>query len=360
VRRKFARRLRLLALLPVLAVAFGQSPMICSAQDESLEDAKLLYKQAIDLKATGKADEAISTYEKAIRMNRGILSEDDKGLIGLLRSKYEKKLESSPDDLDALEGMGFVQAVCYADMAKAIACYEKVLSLATEERVKTKTANLIERLKAMQEATQRQSDEITSQMREERLKGWSEMEKQERLAAQNEDSQNRAAQYAQATQQREQLDTRIPQLEEEIKNLEEEYNKANRLWYTLKDDRYDRRRDRFEKDLEQKRRELAKAKSDFDRVTADIEKMEKEQPMDGSQPGAATASAEPGTGEPSADQPPASGEPPADPALPTGDNPDFPTQNPPEGGEAGGGEPSAGETTGGGDAEPPTPAASGM
>ncbi|HEY9071242.1 MAG TPA: hypothetical protein VIV61_13375 [Candidatus Ozemobacteraceae bacterium] len=357
MRRKFARRLRLLALLPVLAVALGQSPMICFAQDESLEDAKLLYKQAVDLKATGKADEAIATYEKAIRMNRGILSEDDKGLIGLLRSKYEKKLESSPDDLDALEGMGFVQAVCYADMAKAIACYEKVLALAKEERVKTKTANLLERLKAMQEATQRQSDEITAQMREERLKGWSEMEKQERLAAQHEESQDRATRYAQATQRREQLDTRIPQLEEEIKNLEEEYNKANRLWYTLKDSRYDRRRDRFEKDLEEKRRELTKAKSDFERVTADIEKMEKEMPADGSQSGAATATAQPDIGE----QPPTSGETPADPALPAGDNPDFPPQNPPTGGDTGG-EPAGGGNTGNGNdgTEAPHPAASGM
>ncbi len=330
VRRFISRRLRLLVLLPLALAAIGLSPDICRAEDESLEDAKILYKQAIQEKASGKSDEALVTYEKAIRMNRGILGEDDDGLIGLLRTKYEKKLKDSPEDLEALEGMGFVSAVCYADMAKAIGCYEKVLELATDENVKSRTSNLIERLRAMQEATQRVSDEVTSQMRDERLKGWSEMERQERLAAQHEESQNRAAKYAQFTQQRDQLDTRIPQLEEEIKNLEEEYNKANRLWYTLKDDRYDRRRDRFEKDLEAKRRELSKARSDFDRATEEIEKMDREQPVEVGQPGAASGTAPtPGGegGEADSGTPPGDGMTGgSDPALPTGDNPDFPPQ----------------------------------
>lgn len=347
VRRFIPRRLRLVVILSLVLAAISLSPGLCRAQDESLEDAKILYKQAIQEKASGKSEEALVTYEKAIRMNRGILGEDDDGLIGLLRTKYEKKLKNSPDDIEALEGMGFVSAVCYADMAKAIGCYEKVLQLATDEKVKTKTANLIERLKAMQEATQRTSDEITSQMRDERLKGWSEMERQERLAAQHEESQNRATKYAQLTQQRDQLDTRIPQLEEEIKNLEEEYNKANRLWYTLKDSRYDRRRDRFEKDLEQKRKELSKARSDFDRATEEIEKMDREQPVEGSQKGAATGTAsapggeggEPGSGPPSGDGMTGG----SDPVLPTGDNPDFPPQ--------GGGDTENGDT--GGDSQPP-------
>ncbi|HQG29880.1 MAG TPA: hypothetical protein PLY73_15110, partial [Candidatus Ozemobacteraceae bacterium] len=236
---------------------------------------------------------------------------------------------------------------CYADMAKAIGCYEKVLELATDEKVKSRTSNLIERLRAMQEATQRTSDEITAQMRDERLRGWSEMERQERLAAQHEESQSRAAKYAQLTQQRDQLDTRIPQLEEEIKNLEEEYNKANRLWYTLKDSRYDRRRDRFEKDLEQKRRELSKARSDFDRATAEIEKMDREQPGDGGQPGAASGTPpvrggegnEPDAGMPAGDGMTGG----SDPVLPTGDNPDFPPQS--------GGNTENGDS--GGDTQPP-------
>lgn len=348
VRRFISRRLRLLVLLPLVLAAIGLSPDPCRAQDESLEDAKILYKQAIQEKASGKSDEALVTYEKAIRMNRGVLGEDDDGLIGLLRTKYENKLKDSPENIEALEGMGFVSAVCYADMAKSIGCYEKVLELTTDEKVKTKTANLIERLKAMQEATQQTSDEITAQMRDERLKGWSEMERQERLAAQHEESQNRATKYAQLTQQRDQLDTRIPQLEEEINNLEEEYNKANRLWYTLKDDRYDRRRDRFEKDLDQKRKELSKARNDFDRATEEIDKMDREQPVEGSQTGAASGTAQPPGGEGSE---PDSGPPPGDgmtggtdPALPTGDNPDFPPQ--------GGGETGPGGT--GGDSQPPS------
>jgi len=340
--RFLSQRLRTLALLPLAVAAIALSPDMCRAQDESMEDAKILYKQAIQEKASGKSDEALVTYEKAIRMNRGILGEDDDGLIGLLRTKYEKKMKESPENIEALEGMGFVSAVCYADMAKAISCYEKVLELATDEKVKTKTTNLIERLKAMQEATQRTSDEVTAQMRDERLKGWSEMEKQERLAAQHEESQNRAAKYAQLTQQRDQLDTRIPQLEEEIKNLEEEYNKANRLWYTLKDDRYDRRRDRFEKDLEQKRQELSKARSDFDRATEEIDKMDREQPSEGGQPGAASgtapASGGPDTGGTSVDGMNSGGGQQnggSDPALPAGDNPDFPPQG---GGDAGTGD----------------------
>jgi len=326
--------MRLLALLPLVILAFGQSPDICHAQqDESLEDAKLLYKQAIELKSSGKSDEALVTYEKAVRMNRGVLSEDDNGLIGLLRTKYEAKLKSTPNDLEALDGMGFISAVCYADLAKAIKCYEKVLELATDEKVKTKTTILVDRLKAMQEASQRSSDEMASQMREERLKGWSEMEKQEKLAAQNEDSQNRATKIAQLSQQREQLDTRIPQLEEEIKNLEEEYNKANRLWYTLKDSRYDRRRDRFEKDLEQKRRDLSKAREEFDNVTSELAKMDKEQPDAGTQPGVASGSEPGGEPAPGGESQPGNNAQPGgtgDPVLPAGDNPDFPTSTPPQ------------------------------
>lgn len=339
VRRFIPQRLRLLALLPLVVTAFYQSPVICRAQEaESLEDAKVLYKQAIQEKAAGKPDEALLTYEKAIRMNRQVLSEDDNGLIGLLRTKYEAKLKETPDDIIALEGLGFVSAVCYSDMAKAISCYEKVLGLTTEEKVKNKTSALIERLKMMQEASSRITDEMASQMREERLKGWSEMEKQEKLAAQHEESQNRAAEYARLTQQRDELDTRIPQLEEEIKNLEEEYNKANRLWYTLKDDRYDRRRDRFEKDLEEKRKELSKARSDFDQASDKLTKMDREQPMEGTKPGNASGNAPSDEGnEPTPGAPP---EPPGadmpgdngpqggsgDPTLPTGDNPDFPPQ----------------------------------
>lgn len=324
-------RLVLLCLAWCLLGLGVPSPSRAVSEDESLQDARLLFQSALDLKKKGKLEEAAKTYEQAIRKNRAILGEDDQGLVLELKKFYEAGLAKDPNDLKCLEGMGFLHAVCFSDFVNALKYYEKVIELAPDEKIKERTRFLVERLRVMGESAAKVQEDMAASMRDERLKEWAEMEKQEALAQQTAKQQLEAATMANLSRTKEELEARIPQLEDELKALEEELKKANRLWYTLKDDRYDRKRDRLEKDIERKKREIDDAKEKLADATKQLDAYDAAQDAKNRGKGAGKASGTPDDHQeaPPDDQagdgaaPPPSDAPPGGPDVPPG-GPDVP------------------------------------
>lgn len=277
------------ALLLMLGAVF---PAL--AQDEtSLREANMLYQDAIELQVLGKSTQAAIEFEKAVRRDRRILAEDDHGMLETLKKHYEGLLEKRPNDVKALEGMAFLKAVCLADIPGAIVHYEKILKLTSDPNVKSKTEYLVNRLRAMAEMTASAQQENAEQMREERLKNWAEMEKQEQLAELTDKAQAKASKIASLYRDKGELEARIPQLEDELKSLEEELAKAKRLWYSLKDNMYDRRRRRLEDDVASKKQELSTAKGKVEKTQEAIDDLERT----GASGGAATSSGHSGADE---------------------------------------------------------------
>ncbi len=314
-------------------------PVLAQDEDESMQDARLLFKSALDLKKQGKLTEAALAYEQAVRKNRAILGEDDQGLIAELQKVFESRLASAPDDIKSLEGLGFLHAVCHSDFPKALTYYEKVIQLSPDQGVRERTAFLVERLRAMGDQAAKVQEDMATSQRDERLKEWAEMEKQEALAAQTAQEQKEAATIGALGKTKEDLEARIPQMEDELKALEEEYKKANRLWYTLKDDRYDRKRDRLEKEIEQKKQALEEAKDKLEEATSKLdaydaaqEKKNAPKPGPGGETPATPEAGTPPDGQPAAPEgnPPiiAPGDPGAPPPDQPGDQPMPPADQP--------------------------------
>jgi len=341
-------------VLPALIVALlvGCGTPASGQDDESLQDAKVLFQEALKLRKEGKGADALRTFEKSIRMNRGVLSEDDQGLVQELREEYSRKLASAPEDVALLEGMAFIHAVCESDYAKAVELYSKVLAKATDPEVKTRTERLIERLRGLQEANRSTTDDIAARHREERVKAWAEMEKHDDLAAKAEAKQQKEEKLSEMYRRRDDLDARQPSLEDEIKSLEDEVERAHRMYLTTNERRYKWKEDRLEADLNNKKKEIEKNKGELAKLQKDIDKLNKEieageKPEKGSGSGTASAPAGMPDGQMPPDGPPGSGDgsiPPDGQSSPDGgpgytpkpyDNPDFPGTGTPGGTESG-------------------------
>lgn len=327
------RSARIFLVLLALFTVYAWSAVRAEDAD-SAQDAKLLFQEALRLKKAGKAEEAVQSFEKAIRMNRSVLSEDDQGLVKDLEEGYRKKLASAPEDVTALEGLAFVSAVCKSDFPKAIELYTKVQSLAKDETVKARTAQLLERLKAQQETGGASVDDPAGKGREERIKAWAEMEKHDKLAAQADVKAKKEERIQELYTSRDEMEARIPQLEDEIKGLEEEAARAERMYLTTQDRSYKWKENRRAGELKTKQGELERLKSDISKTLKEIEKLNKD--MDSAE----------GTGSGSASDTsgitlPPEGGPPGENPLPDGsgslggpasgtgdqppyDNPDFP------------------------------------
>ncbi|MBF0499804.1 MAG: hypothetical protein HQM09_06710 [Candidatus Riflebacteria bacterium] len=259
-------------------VVFPVSVRIHAEESSAKQDAKLLFDEALQLKKAGKFEEAAKSFEMAIRKDRTILGEDDNGLINILRDLYQKRLASTPEDITVLEAMGFITAVCDSNFSKAIEYYQKVEKLTQKEQVRNRTASLIERLKAQAEVSQQSQAEISGKAREERLVSWSEMEKQDALAAQSEAVAARDAKMAEMYRSREEKEARIPQIEDELKALEEENERNHRMYLTTNDRRYKRKESTGDIEFEDKKREIEKLRSEITKLTDDIAKASKEDP----------------------------------------------------------------------------------
>lgn len=266
---------RLNMLLTVLFILALALPL--AAQDaESQEEAKLLLQEAITQKRGGKLEDALKTFEKALRTNRSILGLDDEGLIAALQKHYETMTASSTDDVVSLESLGFIHAVCHSDFDKAITYYKKVLDLTSDEKVKTKTQALIDRLTAQAEMTRSQVDADTQKSRDERVKEWNEMEKQQSLSVVSERIKQREDRLRDLTRSKEELEVRLPQMEDKIKEIEEERDKADLLWRTTENRMYRRKRERLATDIENQKGDIEKNRRKLDTMSTEIEKLTKE------------------------------------------------------------------------------------
>lgn len=303
------------------------------------EDAEILYGEAIDFKKKGNMAQAIDSYARAMRLDRSILASDDHGLIDALKADCLEKLKSSPDDVKILETLGFVHAVCFSEYEEAIACYEKVLNLVTDEKVKDRTQSLIDRLRETASVQQNFKAEVSAQLRDERLKSWSELEKSERFGEEASRMQEKSQQLAESYKLKDSLKNRVPQLEKELQELKDDYDKANRLFYTVSDkDLYERRRRRLKDQIAEKEeevkaaqeelREVEETSSTLEREISAAQKKEDESPIrsyddrpSGDDDGSGESYVRPES-EPS-DQSPADEE---EQPLPAVENPDFPDQ----------------------------------
>lgn len=236
--------------------------------------AAMLYEDAVDLKNEGKLDEAIEAYANAIRTNRSVLAHDDHGLIEDLLNDSLTRLEQSPNDVKLLETLGFVYAVCYSDNANAIKYYQKVYDLVEDEAVKERTESLIARLQATAQVIESYQEEVASQMRQERLETWSEMERVDRFGSDVAQAQEQSRQLSDLYREKEGLEARLPQLEEELNQLNEDYDRANRLWHTLNDSLYERRRRRLKNDIEEKELEVRQAKDKMAGINSRVSGLE--------------------------------------------------------------------------------------
>ncbi len=337
-------------------------PQAAWAQEEAVdssnrENAEILFEEALELKKTGNMAGAIDSFARAIRLDRTILANDDQGLIEALKADCEEKLKASPDDVKILELLGFVHAVCYSDYPAAIACYQKVYELVTDQTIKDRTEALIERLKLSSEVQQSYQQEVSASLRDERLKSWSEMERVDRFGEEAARMQQKSADLAEAYKTKDELANRVPQLEQELKDLQAEYDKANRLFYSMSDNAlYERRRRRLKDDIAEKEKEVEAAKAELQEVETSTATLEKElasnekakeaspvrsyEEYGGSEP-----ADDQGGGDlqnPVSDETPGTDEPADEPAdettdattdatteeqpLPTPDNPDFPSE----------------------------------
>ena len=251
-------------------VAFGQEETTIS------DEAQMLYEDAIDLNKKGKKSEAITSYIQALRKDRTVLALDDDGLIEASYKDCLAKLEKSPEDIKLLETCGFLASVGFSDNITAITYYEKIVELVEDENVKDRTRNLIERLKATAEAQQTYDSAVAASLRDERIRSWSEMEKNDAAMQERADANERASKLNEAYSSREELQNRIPQLEQELQEIQEDYDKADRLWYSLKDELYERRRRRLKRDIAAKKEELTKARNELKEIEADVKTIEKE------------------------------------------------------------------------------------
>ncbi len=251
-------------------VAFGQETTTIS------DEAQMLYEDAISQNKKGKKSEAIASYIQALRKDRTVLALDDEGLIEASYKDCTAKLEKSPDDVKLLETCGFLASVGFSDNITAITYYDKIVELVDDESVKDRTRNLIERLKATAEAQQTFESAVAASLRDERIRSWSEMEKNDAAMQERAEANERASKLNEAYTNREDLQNRIPQLEQELQEIQEDYDKADRLWYSLKDELYERRRRRLKRDLAAKKEELAKAKNELKEIEADVKSIEKE------------------------------------------------------------------------------------
>ena len=250
----------------------------CAQEADVKADARLLFEEALKQKKSGKLEDAVKTFEKAIRKDRSVLSEDDDGLVGMLRNSYALRLASAPEDIQLLEGMGFISAVCDSNLPKAIELYGKIITLTPDEAVKARTQQLVDRLTAQVDAARQQTDEFSSRSREERLKTWSEMEKSDALAAQAEINAQREGRLADLYRTREEKESRIPQLEDEVGSLDDERERWHRMYLNTNDRRYKRKEDKAEADVEAKKKEIERLKSDVEKAKEEIYKLTKEDP----------------------------------------------------------------------------------
>ena len=204
-----------------------------------------------------------------------VLALNDDGLVEMLeRQPLNLVSKKNPITLNSGKPWDLFRPYAILDNIGAIESYEKVVSLVTDENVKERTRTLIDRLKETEQLLASYKTEVTSQLRDERLKSWSELEKSEKFAEDQAEKEQRASRLEQAYKDREELQNVVPQLEEELKELQDAYDKANRLWFALNDELYERRRRRLKDQVAEKEQEVASAKSRLQRAEAESASLE--------------------------------------------------------------------------------------
>ena len=277
----------ILTILSFSIMATSQSFERCWAQETDIRvEAKSLFAEALKLKKAGKTEDAAKTFENAVRKDRSILGEDDNGLITLLREMYAKRVSASPEDGEALEGMGFVASVCDADYAKAIEHYSKAVSLTSDDQTKTRLTGLIDGFKAQLAATGGSSSATSSSTGTTGNSPNPPDEVQMPASGTGNPGANdpaeatarREAKVNDLTRSKEEKENRLPQLEAEIKTVEEEIERNHRMYLSSNDRRYKRKEDAGEQEVATKKRQIEKLRKEIDRLGDNLDHLSKGEP----------------------------------------------------------------------------------
>ncbi len=263
---------------PLLFGLFFAFPPLAGADADSFAKAMKAFKEAIEFKKAGKNWNAAQSFATAVRLDRGILKEDDQGLIALLRNGYQSQLDRNPKDPAAMEGLGFVATVCDGDSRKGIEYYSQALSAASDEGSKKRLQSFIDTLKA-ELAAKKAVDDGPAPI----PPGYG-PNKPADPAPPPDDAAN-AELIAQAeeklagmNQAKEQAESKVSQIEEEIKRLEEEIDQNHRRYLTSNDRRYKRKEEAAEKSLDEKKKDLEKAKKEVEKIATEIDQFTKPNP----------------------------------------------------------------------------------
>ncbi len=240
-----------------------------------LDDANQLFREALALKKEGKAAAACATFEKAMRTHRGILAEDDDGLLHMLQKSHEARLASAPTDVHVLEGLGFIHSVGLGENDKALEYYKRLLALVKDEKVRQKTQYLVDRLQAEKDMARQYHADLSAKAREERLREWAEIEKQQALATIGDQKADIETRLAEAQSRKDQLGARVPQLEDELKDLREADDRNTRLWHTMNNERYRREYRAARERLGVAERELTDVKRQLNQATEEVKMLSK-------------------------------------------------------------------------------------
>ncbi|MBF0543509.1 MAG: hypothetical protein HQM08_03705 [Candidatus Riflebacteria bacterium] len=250
------------------------SRLLIAQEDKgTIAEAKTFFEEAKQFKKNGNVEKAIKSYEKAIRANRGILAEDDDGLIGLLRDFYQKKVEKKADDRESLEAMGFISEVCDSDLKKAIDYYSKALPLIQDEKEKNQVTTTLERLNVQSKANPQSIDPNAPKQSPDY--GQKDPTKQAGTSDKSATKDKIEEKISGLNQKRDDLSSKISQLEDSIKDTEQEAERAHRMYYSTNDRRYKREDNKFESDLASKRSEIDNAKRELDQVNKQIDEEQK-------------------------------------------------------------------------------------
>lgn len=228
------------------------------------------FKEALEFQKSGKSDDAARSYEKAIRMDPSVLSENSQGLGKTLHDYYQKRVNDHPSDPEALEGMGFIFGSCDADFAKAAEYYGKAMEKTSDEAGRKRLSALIDSCKAQLGSAPAPSSSGRSP-----TPSPSEGSPEENASesADPEAAAKKEKRISEFNTKKEGNESRISQLEEEIKGLEEENKKSHRLYSTTNDRRYKRQEDERERTMSSKQREIDKLRNENQRIDSAIDQV---------------------------------------------------------------------------------------
>jgi tetratricopeptide (TPR) repeat protein len=241
-------------------------------------------QEALAFQKAGRLWEAAQSFAKAVRQDRAILREDDHGLVEVLRQGYQAQLERHPRDPVALEGLGFVAAVCDGDPVKGLDYYHRALEAAPDEATRKRLQSYVDHLRATVAAARAAPPTPPPT-----LTASPPHHDPDPVAppppttASGPSLEERKQELERLSARKGQLEARLESLEDDLKRLEDENDKHRRRYLSSNDRRYKRKEEAGEKAIEEKKQELDRTRREIAELEEQIQRLT-QAPPSGRQP----------------------------------------------------------------------------